>query len=92
MPFIGVFGEYQISENLRLVGQLEYMDLEIDDIKGSIANSIIGLDYRFSKGFGMRLGYSFFQIDAEKDDFARRFSGLVDFRYRGPSIALSAHF
>jgi opacity protein-like surface antigen len=92
VPFVGVYSEYVFTKQLRLVAQIEYMNLEISDVKGGITNSLVGLDYQFLDNVGVRLGYSYFQIDGESDDFSRRFSGLVDYRYRGPTIFISTGF
>jgi hypothetical protein len=92
VPLIGALVEYRFNEQFALSAKVEYIDLEVDDIQGGILNSEVALDYSYSQSFGLRLAYTSFQIDGETDDFTRSFTGLVDYRYRGPELLVRFSF
>jgi hypothetical protein len=86
LPTFGFRGEYTIlPKDLFVTYNIDYFFLSYDDYEGSLINSTIGLEYRFTDSLGMGVGYDMTQINVSMDDGKRelevdsRFSGITTY-------------
>jgi len=84
LPTFGFRGEYTIiPKDLFVTYNIDYFFLSYDDVHGSLINSTIGLEYRFTDSLGMGVGYDITNINVEMDDNKRnieansRFAGVT---------------
>jgi len=86
LPTFGFRGEYTvIPKDLFVTYNFDYFFLTYDDYQGSLMNSTLGLEYRFTDSLGMGVGYDITNMNVEMDDGKRnmkvdsRFSGITAF-------------
>src|SRR5688572_3489685 len=74
LPTLGLFGSWEIMNDLTLNGRIEFMSLGIDDYDGRLFNVQANLTYRIFDNFGVGVGYRFvdYRVDVEKDDWVGR--------------------
>ena len=90
LPNIGLFGAYAFTPQLSVSASLGYLTLSYDKFDGEIKVASAALDYRFSKNFGVGLGYSFLDLNLDVDEPV--FDERYELEYRGPVLFLSAGF
>jgi hypothetical protein len=87
-PLIGLRNYFRYSDNLFLQLTLEWMDLEINQINGTILNLNTSVQYDLMKNVGLGVGYKYIDIDVDSEK-NNLFGGIV---YRGPEVYLRLGF
>ena len=90
LPVFGLRGAYAASSRWVFYASAEYFVASIDNIDGSILDSAVGVDYWFSDGFALGLGYNYVQLDADArgDDLGAE----LKWDYSGAILALKFSF
>lgn len=90
LPTLGLFGSWEIIENLTLSGRFDFMSLGIDDYDGRLFNAQANLIYRLLDNVGVGVGYRFvdYRVDVEKDDWF----GRAEYDFHGPQVVLQVGF
>ncbi len=90
MPTIGLYGTFQLMPNVNLNARADYLSLGIGDYDGSILNAQASVSYRFTRNFGIGVGYRYvdYDLDVTKPNYVASF----DYKFWGPSIFLEAGF
>jgi hypothetical protein len=90
LPTLGLFGTYEIANNLTLGGRVDFMSLGIDDYDGRLLNLLANLIYRFIENAGIGIGFRHvdYRVDVEKNDWV----GRADYKFSGPTVFLSLGF
>jgi hypothetical protein len=88
LPAIGIGGEVRILPKLSLIGQLDAMYLQINGFQGSLLNSVLGLEYRPWRHFGLGLEFSAMAIRVQSSSISTGypgtdFVGKVEMNYGG---------
>ena len=82
LPTIGVYGAYAITPKWLLSGRLDYFTLDYDEYEGTLVNLTFGVDYRFSRHFGVGLGFRHVDYDVTVTD--TRYNGGIQYKFNGP--------
>jgi len=82
LPTVGLYGSYALSPRWLLSGRVDYFSLDYNDYDGSLVNTQAGIDYRFTRNFGVGLGYRY--IDYDLSVAKSRFNGGVEYKFSGP--------
>lgn len=90
IPTVGLYATFEVMPNVTINARADYLSLGIDDYDGSILNAQAAVSYRFSRNFGIGVGYRYvdYDLDVEKDNYVAQF----DYKFWGPSIFLEAGF
>ena len=89
-PTVGIYGSYALSPRWLLSGRVDYFSLDYDEYDGSLVNAQAGIDYRFTRHFGIGLGYRY--IDYDLTVTKPRFNGGVEYKFSGPMLYLVGSF
>lgn len=84
IPLFGLTAEYYITPKWRVIGNVSYFTISLNEWDGSIFDFSTNLEYLFHKNFGIGLGYLYFDADVERDR-TKRVSHL-DYMYRGVQL------
>lgn len=90
LPTFGIYGSYALSPRWLLSGRVDYFSLDYDEYDGSLVNAQAGIDYRFTRNFGIGLGYRY--IDYDLTVTKPRFNGGVEYKFNGPVLYLVGSF
>jgi hypothetical protein len=90
LPTIGVYGAYAFTPKWLLSGRLDYFSLKYEDYDGTLVNFSFGADYRFSRHFGAGLAYR--HVDYDVDITKTKFTGNVNYKFKGPMFYLTTSF
>ena len=90
LPTVGIYGSYALSPRWLLSGRVDYFSLDYDEYDGSLVNTQVGIDYRFTRHFGIGLGYRY--IDYDLTVTKPRFNGGVEYKFSGPMLYLVGSF
>lgn len=71
IPLLGLAAEYHISPKWRAKVGGRYFTLSIDEWSGHILEATAALEFLFHKNFGVGTGYSYFDIEVERDRTSR---------------------
>jgi hypothetical protein len=71
IPIFGLAAEYHISPKWRAKVGGRYFTLSIDEWSGHILEATAALEFLFHKNFGIGTGYSYFDLEVERDREAR---------------------
>jgi len=90
LPTLGGSFEYHFSENWSFLIRGEWLDIEIDNVNGSLTSGLAELQWYPWRNFGFGLGYNVFDFDvsATKSDL----TGSIKYKYDGPRLLLEARF
>jgi hypothetical protein len=90
IPTVGLYGTFEVMPSVTINARADYLSLGIDDYDGAILNAQASVSYRFSRNFGIGVGYRYvdYDLDVEKDNYVASF----DYKFWGPSIFLEAGF
>jgi len=87
LPVVGLRYIWRFADNFYFEAQGQYFGLEIDNVDGSLTDLRAGVNWMFTKHFGVGLGWNQFTTDV---DVARdRFNGSLDWTYSGAQIYLT---
>jgi outer membrane autotransporter protein len=84
LPTIGIYGAYAFTPRWLLSGRLDYFSLNYDKYDGTLVNFNIGVDYRFTRNFGVGVGYRHVDYDVTATDSG--FNGGINYKFSGPSL------
>ncbi|UKJ06305.1 hypothetical protein [Solitalea lacus] len=86
LPDFGLWGGYAFSQKWAVLGEIDYFQLKIEDIKGQIIGANLAVKYRAWERVGVTLGYTGFnfKIDMEKNSKKAN----LKWGYNGPSISV----
>jgi len=84
IPLLGLAAELQLSPKWRAKFGGRYFTLSIDEWSGHILEATAALEFLFHKNFGIGTGYSYFDINVERDREAR--VSELDYTYGGVQI------
>lgn len=90
LPTIGLYGAYALTPRWLLSGRLDYFSLSHGDYDGSLVNFSAGIDYRFTRNFGMGVAYR--HIDYDLTVTRSRFNGGIEYKFNGPLVYITASF
>ena len=90
IPTVGLYGTFEVAPRVTINARADYLSLGIDDYDGAILNAQAAVSYRFSRNFGIGVGYRYvdYDLDVEKDTYVASF----DYKFWGPSIFIEAGF
>jgi hypothetical protein len=71
IPLLGLAAEYQISPKWRAKASGRYFTLSLDEWSGHILEATAAVEFLFHKNFGIGTGYSYFDIEVERDRESR---------------------
>jgi len=84
IPLFGVSAEYHISPKWRAKIGGRYFTLSLDEWSGHILEACAALEFLFHKNFGIGTGYTYFDVEVERDREAR----LSDLTYSYGAIQI----
>ena len=90
LPTIGLYGSYAITPRWLLSGRVDFFSLNYNDFDGSLVNAVAGVDYRFTRNFGIGLGYRY--VDYDLDVTRSSFTGGVKYEFSGPVLYIVGSF
>ena len=90
VPVIGVNGVHQLGGNFSLEGSAQLFYLEVGSIGGKLFDGRLSLNYRFTKNFGVGLGYNLFNLKVTKDSSA--FTGKFKLKYDGLMAFMNLYY
>ena len=91
LPVFGLSLDYAISPRWLVHYKFESFYIELDnEIRGSLVDAQLGIEYRVLKNMGIGLGFNRFALDAKVK--ASSYSGGVADLYRGVNLYVSAYF
>lgn len=90
LPTIGVYGSYALTPRWLLSGRADFFSFSYSDYDGSLVNLVAGVDFRFTRNFGVGLGYRY--VDYDLDVTRSSFSGNVQYEFSGPVLYLIGSF
>ena len=90
LPTIGLYGSYALTPRWLLSGRVDFFSFSYNDYDGSLVNAVAAVDYRFTRNFGIGLGYRY--VDYDLDVTKSSFSGGVKYQFSGPVLYLVGSF
>ena len=90
LPTIGLYGSYALTPRWLLSGRVDFFSFSYNDYDGSLVNAVAAVDYRFTRNFGLGLGYRY--VDYDLDVTRSSFSGGVKYEFSGPVLYLVGSF
>jgi hypothetical protein len=90
LPTIGVYGAYAFTPRWLVSGRLDYLSLNYGDYDGSLVNFNVGVDYRFSRNFGVGIAYRY--VDYDLIVTKSKFNGSVNYQFNGPLLYVVGSF
>lgn len=90
LPTIGLYGAYALTPKWLLSGRLDYFSLNYNEYDGSLVNVSAGIDYRFTRNFGIGVAYR--HIDYDLTVTKSKFNGGVEYKFNGPMVYVTASF
>lgn len=91
LPVFGLSMSYAISPRWLVLYKFETFYIELDnEIRGSLLDAELGIEYRVLKNMGIGLGFNRFALDVKVD--SPSYSGGVTDLHRGFNLYVSAYF
>lgn len=90
LPTIGAYGAYAFSPRWLAFGRVDLFSLNYDQYDGSLVNAQIAGEYRFTRRFGVGLGYRYVSYNLESTD--SDWHGDITYKFHGPSLYFTASF
>lgn len=90
LPTLGLYGSYAFSDQWMMRGRVDYLTLEYEQYDGKLANWLLSFDWRVAKNWGVGAGYRF--VDYKVESSKPNFHGVVNYRFRGPTLYLMGAF
>ncbi len=85
-----MYGAYAFTPKWLLSGRVDYFSLDYDEYGGSLINFTAGIDYRFSRNFGVGLAYR--HVDYDVTVAKAKFNGGIEYKFNGPVFYLTTSF
>ena len=90
LPTLGLYGTYAFSPEISMNGRADVLYLSYNEYSGRLLNFNLGVDWRFTKNFGVGVGYRF--VDYQLDITRNSWHGEVNYKFSGPTVYLNAAF
>jgi opacity protein-like surface antigen len=90
LPTIGVYGSYAFTPRWLLSGRVDFFSLNYNEYDGSLVNFMAGVDYRFTRNFGVGLAYRY--VDYDLTATRSSFTGSVKYEFSGPMLYVIGSF
>lgn len=90
IPTIGAHALVRLSGRFHVEARGEYLQIHVNDVKGSLTNLHAGLLYRFNRNLGVGIGYTVLDTEVVSEDVDD--SGEFRFGNDGPELFLRANF
>jgi hypothetical protein len=90
LPTLGLYGNWQVAEQWVLRGRVDFLSFKYDEYDGRLINLMAGADWRFTKNWGLGVGYRYVDYRVSSTDVD--FHGEVKYEFRGPTVYLTAAF
>lgn len=88
LPFIGAEGRWEVLRKWWLTGRYQWLGATVGDVKGSIHDWRVGVQWQFNPHLGVGLQYRDFDINV--DSRSNSHPGRVDLKFRGPQLQVTA--
>ncbi len=92
LPVIGARGMWNLGGNWWLDAQVQFFQVDIDNIDGSILNYRAAVIWQPKKWIGLGAGYDSFGIDIDAEGRGERLRGSLDWTYQGPQVFFNFAF
>jgi hypothetical protein len=89
-PTPGIAATWSLGRHFYLDGRVQYLNLHINDLDGSLGLGQIDAVYRFHPNVALALGYT--EVKAHVDSTKTSDSGLFDFDSKGPVLFVRVSF
>jgi hypothetical protein len=90
LPVVGLRFAWRFAPDWYLNAQVQYFSVSIDNVDGQVVDLSAGVNWMFTKHFGIGAGWNQFTTDV---DIARdRFNGSLDWTYSGAQVYVTASF
>jgi hypothetical protein len=89
-PTPGFAATWSLGKHFYLDGRVQYLNLHISDLDGSLGLGQIDAVYRFHPNVALALGYT--EVKAHVDSTKSSDSGLFDFNSKGPVLFVRVSF
>ena len=90
LPTVGLYGAYAVTPRWLLSGRLDYFSLNYNDYDGQLVNFNVGVDYRFTRNFGIGLGYR--HVDYDVTVSKNKYNGGINYKFSGPLLYVVGSF
>lgn len=90
LPTLGVAYKFRFNEAWTFHIRGEWLDIEIDDINGSLTAGLAEVTWYPWRNFGFGLGYHIWDFDVSATDDS--LTGSVEYKYEGPKLNLNLRF
>lgn len=92
LPVLGARGMWNLGGNWWLDGQVQWFQVAIDNIDGSILNYRAAVIWQPKQWLGLGLGYDSFGIDVDADGKGDKLNGTLEWTYSGPQMFFNFAF
>ena len=90
LPTIGAYGAYAFDPRWLAYGRVDYFWLNYDQYDGSLTNVQAAAEYRFTRRYGVGLGYRYVRYDLDSSD--SKWNGQITYEFYGPNLYFTASF
>jgi len=90
LPTLGGAWRYHFNDNWAFHIRGEWLDLKIDEYKGSLTSGLAEVEWYPWRNFGFGLGYYLWDLDVSATE--NNLTGTVDYQYKGPKLNLNLRF
>ncbi|HXV10187.1 MAG TPA: outer membrane beta-barrel protein [Burkholderiales bacterium] len=90
LPTVGVYGAYAFSPRWLVTGRIDYFSLNYEEYDGSLVNVNAGVEYRFTRHFGIGAGYRY--VDYEVELSKTSWTGEAKYTFKGPTLYVTGSF
>lgn len=90
LPMAGLSLAWNLTPDIQLTLNGDYLSIDYEDFDGSIANYRAGLRYRVLEYVGIGIGYDVLDVDV--DSKSSSFTGFVKYRQQGPKAFVTLRF
>ena len=92
LPVIGARGMWNLGGNWWLDGQVQWFQVAIDNVDGSILNYRAAVIWQPKQWIGFGVGYDSFGIDVDAEGRGERLRGTLEWTYSGPQAFFNFAF
>jgi hypothetical protein len=92
LPVIGARGMWNLGGNWWLDGQVQWFQVAIDNIDGSILNYRAAVIWQPKQWLGFGVGYDSFGIDVDAEGDGDQLRGTLEWTYSGPQMFFNFAF
>ena len=90
LPTLGAAWKYHFTDQWTFHIRGEWLDLKIDNVKGSLSSGVAEVTWYPFKNFGASLGYEVWDLSVTATK--NTLTGKVSYKYDGPALTLRARF